>query len=96
MKSRFYQKEVNMENNFIEKIWINSNICENCVLSVITNSHKIYGLESAYKIWEEANNTILSCNGNEEKLNQGFLSLKRAFNVTSIELRKNLGIDSIK
>lgn len=78
-----------MENNFRESVWINSNICENCVISVITNVHKIYGLESAYKIWEEANNTILSCNWNEEKLNQGFLSLKRAFNVTSIEFEKN-------
>lgn len=51
-----------MENNFRESIWINSNICENCVMSVITNVHKIYGLESAYKIWKEANNTILSYN----------------------------------
>lgn len=60
------------------------------------NVGKIYGLNSAYEIWNEANNTILNCNENKERLNQGFLSLKRAFNVTSMELRKNLGIDNIK
>ncbi len=62
----------------------------------VVNVGKIYGLNSAYEIWNEANNTILNCNDNKEKLNQGFLSLKRAFNVTSMELRKNLGIDNIK
>lgn len=85
-----------MENNLIKNIWIDSKIFENSIVDGIINSHKMYGLDSAYKIWEEANNTISNCNENEEKLNQGFLSLKRAFNVTSMELRKNLGIDKIQ
>lgn len=85
-----------MENNLIKNIWIDSKIFENSIVGGITNSHKMHGLDSAYKIWEEANKTISNCNGNEEKLNQGFLSLKRAFNVTSMELRKNLGIDKIQ
>ncbi|MBU5668417.1 hypothetical protein KQI68_01045 [Peptoniphilus sp. MSJ-1] len=85
-----------MGNNFIENIWIDTKIFENASMLKSININKIYGLDSAYRIWEEANNTILNCNNNEEKLNQGFLSLKRAFNVTSIELRKNLAIDKIK
>lgn len=85
-----------MESNFLDKIWIDSKIFENSLIGRITNIGKIYGLNNAYEIWNEANNTILNCNGNKEKLNQGFLSLKRAFNVTSMELRKNLGIDNIK
>ena len=85
-----------MVGNFIENIWIDSKIFENCLIGRITNVGKLYGLNSAYEIWDEANNTILNCNGNKERLNQGFLALKRAFNVTSMELRKNLGIDNIK
>ena len=85
-----------MERNFIDKIWVDPNIFKNNTVSSIKNMGRINGLISAYKIWEEANNTILNCKGNEEKLNQGFLSLKRAFNVTSLELRKNLGIDKIQ
>lgn len=85
-----------MEGNFLENVWIDSKIIENSIIGSVINAGKIYGLNSAYEIWNEANNTILNCNGNKEKLNQGFLSLKRAFNVTSLELRKNLGIDNIK
>lgn len=85
-----------MKNNILENIWIDSNIFKNGIVGGITNTHKIYGLDSAYKIWEEANNTILNCGKNVEKLNQGFLSLKRAFNVTSVELKKNLAIDKIR
>ena len=85
-----------MERNIIDKIWVDAKIFENNTVSSIKNMSRINGLMNAYKIWEEANNTILNCKGNEEKLNQGFLSLKRAFNVTSMELRKNLGIDKIK
>lgn len=85
-----------MEGNFLENVWIDSKIIEDCMIGRVMNVGKIYGLNSAYEIWNEANNTILNCNENKEKLNQGFLSLKRAFNVTSMELRKNLGIDNIK
>ena len=85
-----------MTGNFIENIWIDLKIFEYGLMSRATKFDKICSLNSAYKIWEEANNTILNCNENVEKLNQGFLSLKRAFNVTSMELRKNLGIDNIK
>lgn len=85
-----------MENKLIENIWIDTNIFDNCNAFLISKSSKIDGLDGAYRIWEEANNTIESSKGNEEKLNQGFLSLKRAFNVASSELRKNLGIDKIK
>lgn len=85
-----------MEGNFLENVWIDSKIIKNSIIGRITNVSKIYGLNSAYEIWNEANNTILNCSGNKEKLNQGFLSLKRAFNVTSMVLRKNLGIDTIK
>lgn len=85
-----------MERNIIDKIWVDAKVFENNTVSSIKNMSRINGLINAYKIWEEANNTILNCKGNEEKLNQGFLSLKRAFNVTSMELRKNLGIDKIK
>lgn len=85
-----------MEGNFLENVWIDSKIIEDCMIGRVMNVGKIYGLNSAYEIWNEANNTILNCNDNVEKLNQGFLSLKRAFNVTSMELRKNLGIDNIK
>lgn len=85
-----------MENRLLNKIMINTNIFENGSIGGISNTEKINGLDSAYNIWEEANNTILNSNGNKEILNQGFLSLKRAFNVTSMELRKNLGIDKIK
>lgn len=84
-----------MEGNFLENVWIDSKIIENSIIGSVIHAGKIYGLNSAYEIWNEANNTILNCNGNKEKLNQGFLSLKRAFNVTSLELRKNLGIDNI-
>lgn len=85
-----------MEGNFLENVWIDSKIIEDCIIGRVMNVGKIYGLNSAYEIWNEANNTILNCNENKERLNQGFLSLKRAFNVTSMELRKNLGIDNIK
>lgn len=85
-----------MEGNFLENVWIDSKIIEDCMIGRVMNFCKIYGLNNAYEIWNEANNTILNCNENKEKLNQGFLSLKRAFNVTSMELRKNLGIDNIK
>ena len=85
-----------MSNNFLKNIWIDTSIFEQGTIGGIANTSRIYGLDDAYRIWEEANNTILNCNGNLEKLNQGFLSLKRAFNVTSMELRKNLGIDKIK
>lgn len=85
-----------MEGNFLENVWIDSKIIEDCMIGRVVNVGKIYGLNSAYEIWNEANNTILNCNDNKEKLNQGFLSLKRDFNVTSMELRKNLGIDNIK
>ena len=77
-----------MERNIIDKIWVDAKVFENNIVSSIKNMSRINGLINAYKIWEEANNTILNCKGNEEKLNQGFLSLKRAFNVTSMELRK--------
>ena len=53
-------------------------------------------MDSAYVIWQEANNTIELSDGNTEKLNQGFLSLKRAFNVASLELKKKIAIDKIK
>ncbi|CAC9935580.1 hypothetical protein PEPNEM18_01577 [Aedoeadaptatus nemausensis] len=85
-----------MERSFIDTIWVDTKIFEDNTVGSIKNMGRINGLISAYKIWEEANDTILNCKGNEEKLNQGFLSLKRAFNVTSLELRKNLGIDNIK
>lgn len=85
-----------MGRDIIDKVWIDPKIFETNTISSIKNMGRINGLISAYKIWEEANDTILNCKGNKEKLNQGFLSLKRAFNVTSMELRKNLGIDNIK
>lgn len=84
-----------MNENIIENISIDLNIFENSEITSITNNGKVDGLNEAYAIWEEANNTIESSNGNKEKLNQGFLSLKRAFNVTSIELKNNLAINNI-
>lgn len=84
-----------MNENIIENISIDLNIFENSEMTSITNNGKVDGLNEAYAIWEEANNTIKSSNGNKEKLNQGFLSLKRAFNVTSIELKNNLATNNI-
>ena len=85
-----------MTENIINDIWLDLTIFDKLNLGFIGNVNKITGLDAAYRIWEEANNTIENSNGNQEKLNQGFLSLKRAFNVTSKELKKNLGIDQIK
>lgn len=84
-----------MNENIIENISIDLNIFDNSIMTSITNNGKVDGLNEAYAIWEEANNTIESSDGNKEKLNQGFLSLKRAFNVTSIELKNNLAINNI-
>lgn len=84
-----------MNKNILETISIDLNMFENSEMASITNNGKADGLKEAYAIWEEANNTIESSGGNKEKLNQGFLSLKRAFNVTSIELKNNLAINNI-
>lgn len=84
-----------MKKNILETISIDLNMFENSEMASITNNGKADGLKEAYAIWEEANNTIESSGGNKEKLNQGFLSLKRAFNVTSIELKNNLAINNI-
>lgn len=64
-----------MERSFIDTIWVDTKIFEDNTVGSIKNMGRINGLISAYKIWEEANDTILNCKGNEEKLNQGFLSL---------------------
>lgn len=85
-----------MGKNILDTLWLNGSVFENCTMGSIQNTFKIYGMDAAYTIWKEANHTIENCNGNVEKLNQGFLSLKRAFNVASIELRKNLGLDKIR
>lgn len=84
-----------MSKNIINDIWIDADIFSNGSIGGIANTEKLNGLDSAYRIWEEANNTILNSNDNNEILNQGFLSLKRAFNVTSIQLRKYLALDKI-
>ena len=65
-----------MEGNFLENVWIDSKIIEDCIIGRVINVGKISGLNSAYEIWDEANNTILNCNENKEKLNQGFYLLK--------------------
>lgn len=85
-----------MRGRILNNIRIHKDIFKDGSIGGIQNITKIYGLESAYEIWEEANRTILNSNGNNEILNQGFLSLKRAFNVASIELKKNLAIDKIE
>lgn len=85
-----------MGKNILDTLWLNGSIFEKCTMGSIQNTSKIYGMDAAYTIWKEANHTIENCNGNVEKLNQGFLSLKRAFNVASIELKKNLGLDKIR
>ena len=84
-----------MVDKILNNIRIDTNIFKNGSIGGVQNITKIHGLDSAYEIWEEANRTILNSNGNNEILNQGFLSLKRAFNVTSIELKKHLAIDKI-
>lgn len=85
-----------MGKNILETLWLNSKFFDNCTMGSIQNTSKIHGLDAAYKIWEEANHTIENCKGNLEKMNQGFLSLKRAFNVASSELKKNVGLDKIR
>ena len=84
-----------MTENIINDIWLDLTIFDKLNLGFIGNVNKITGLDAAYRIWEEANNTIENSNGNQEKLNQGFLSLKRAFNVTSKELKKILGLTKL-
>lgn len=83
------------ENNKILKdVWIKKRFFDNVTVgSVIRN--KVYELDDAYNIWYEANQRILESKGNKEKINQGFLSLKRAFNVTTKVLKKNIAIDNI-
>lgn len=37
-----------MEGNFLENIWIDPKIIENCMIGRVMNVGKIYGLNSAY------------------------------------------------
>ncbi|MDK4479643.1 hypothetical protein MWG12_10450, partial [Fusobacterium necrophorum] len=83
-------------NKILDDIWIDLSFFKDITTSSSVNLARTNLLQDAYIIWEEANKTILESSGNKEKLNQGFLSLKRAFNVASIELKKNTGIDEIQ
>lgn len=85
-----------MNDNILKNIWIDLDIFNEQVTGIISAKGVTGGLDSAYIIWQEANNTILLSDGNTEKLNQGFLSLKRAFNVASLELKKKIAVDRIK
>ncbi|HHU53050.1 MAG TPA: hypothetical protein GXZ43_03080 [Clostridiaceae bacterium] len=82
-------------NMILNQIWVSYTFFEDSMTSSLINKVKRNSLEDAYVIWEEANKTILNSGDNIEKLNQGFLSLKRAFNVTSKSLKENLGINEI-
>ncbi len=85
-----------MNENILKNIWIDLNIFDEQSTGIVSAKGTTEDLDSAYVIWQEANNTIELSDGNTEKLNQGFLSLKRAFNVASLELKKKIAIDKIK
>lgn len=79
----------------LENIWINKSVFNNNLMGSSFSNYRLNLFDDAYTIWEEANNTIKNSGDNKELLNQGFLSLKRAFNVASQILRKHMGIDQI-
>lgn len=39
-----------MEGNFLENVWIDSKIIEDCMIGRTVNVGKIYGLNSAYEM----------------------------------------------
>lgn len=85
-----------MNKNILKNIWLDLNIFDEKSSGIVSAKCTTDDLDSAYFIWQEANNTIELSDGNTEKLNQGFLSLKRAFNVASLELKKKIAIDKIE
>lgn len=85
-----------MNENILKNIWVDLNLFDEQSTGIVSAKGTTEGLDNAYVIWQEANNTIELSDGNKEKLNQGFLSLKRAFNVASLELKKKIAIDKIK
>ncbi len=85
---------MNMQN--INKIWIDEDFFDSRIstLSAFGDIDK-EKLQKAYRIWEEAHNTIVKSGENDELFNQGFIALKRAFNVTSKVLKKEFGLHNI-
>ncbi len=80
----------------INKIWIDEDFFDG-EIDVIESvfDGEIENLQKAYRIWEEAHNTIVKSGENEELFNQGFIALKRAFNVISKVLKKEFGLHNI-
>lgn len=85
-----------MGEKIIENIWVKKSFFDKSYTGSLYSVHLSDSLDPAYTIWDEANKTILASDGNVEKLNQGFLSLKRAFNATSKMITKYLGLDQIE